>query len=160
MEKNHFEREDIDRILDSCKEGVLSTVGEDGFPYGTPINYVRDGDMIYFHGRMQGEKADNIRRTGHACLTVMISEGFEVHANNPCGAYTNYQSVIVRGRVYELTDMNAKREALGKLVIGLLPHLDPSRMAEISIEHTSLFVLSMDSATGKYHRHEPGNTLV
>ncbi len=160
MEKNHFKRTDIDRILDSCKECVLSTVGDDGFPYGTPVNYVRDGDRIYFHGRMQGEKVDNLRSRGCACLTVMIVKGFEVQGDSPCGIYTNYESVIVRGKVNEITDRSEKRIALSSLVKRLAPHLDPEKIGDSSINRTSVFALSMDSVTGKYHHHDPENAPI
>ena len=60
MEKFHLEQAEIEAILDKCKEGVLCTIGTDGYPYGTPVNYVRDGDRILFHGRKMGEKVDNL----------------------------------------------------------------------------------------------------
>ena len=37
------------QILVEGSYGILSTVGEDGFPYGVPVNYAYDGDKIYFH---------------------------------------------------------------------------------------------------------------
>lgn len=36
-------------ILSEGEYGVLSTIGEDGYPYGVPVNYVYLNDSIYFH---------------------------------------------------------------------------------------------------------------
>ena len=34
--KNHMEKEEVYSLLDKCNEGVLATIGNDGYPYGTP----------------------------------------------------------------------------------------------------------------------------
>ncbi|MDC7300498.1 hypothetical protein NXH58_01660 [Agathobacter ruminis] len=39
-------------MLKNAKRGVLSLIGEDGYPYGLPINqwYCEEDGKIYFHG--------------------------------------------------------------------------------------------------------------
>lgn len=39
-------------ILKNTKRGVLSLIGDDGYPYGIPIDhwYCEDDGKIYFHG--------------------------------------------------------------------------------------------------------------
>ena len=36
-------------ILKNGTHGVLSVQGDDGYPYGVPMNYVYGDDAIYFH---------------------------------------------------------------------------------------------------------------
>ena len=48
------------KLLTECEYGVLSTVGDDGQPYGVPLNYVYKDNCIYFHCALKGHKIDNI----------------------------------------------------------------------------------------------------
>lgn len=81
------------KILSDGCFGVLSTVGEDGFPYGVPINYAYDGDKIYFHcAKNSGHKQENLSFCNKVCLTVVtesiiLPEKFD----------TKYKSVVVFG---------------------------------------------------------------
>lgn len=36
-------------LLKGGEYGVLSTVDEDGQPYGVPVSYALEGNLIYFH---------------------------------------------------------------------------------------------------------------
>ena len=48
-------------ILSEGEYGVLSTMGENGYPYGVPVNYVYLNDNIYFHCAADvGPKLENI----------------------------------------------------------------------------------------------------
>jgi nitroimidazol reductase NimA-like FMN-containing flavoprotein (pyridoxamine 5'-phosphate oxidase superfamily) len=47
-------------LLTKCEYGVLSTVGNDGQPYGVPLNYTYKDNCIYFHCALKGHKIDNI----------------------------------------------------------------------------------------------------
>ena len=48
------------QLLTKCEYGVLSTVGNDGQPYGVPLNYTYKNNCIYFHCALIGHKIDNI----------------------------------------------------------------------------------------------------
>ena len=48
------------QLLTRCEYGVLSTVGNDGQPYGVPLNYAYKDNCIYFHCALIGHKIDNI----------------------------------------------------------------------------------------------------
>ena len=48
------------KLLTECEYGVLSTVGDDGQPYGVPLNYAYKDNCIYFHCALKGHKIDNI----------------------------------------------------------------------------------------------------
>ncbi len=71
------DRAAIDAILSRCRVGRMASVGSDGYPYITPVNYVYLKEAIYFHCARAGEKLDNIGqdsrvslRSGHsACLS-------------------------------------------------------------------------------------------
>ena len=37
------------QILEECTNGVLSVIGDCGYPYGVPVSYVYNDSKIYFH---------------------------------------------------------------------------------------------------------------
>jgi len=47
-------------LLTKCEYGVLSTVANDGQPYGVPLNYAYKDNCIYFHCARTGHKIENI----------------------------------------------------------------------------------------------------
>ena len=51
-------------VLKNAKRGVLSVIGDDGWPYGIWLNpHYREADgRIYFHGAKDGHKIDALRK--------------------------------------------------------------------------------------------------
>ena len=83
-------------ILAKAKRGVLSVVGDDGWPYGIWLNphYRREDGRIYFHGAKEGHKIDALRRDARVSFTV-IDDGVQDEGG---WAYT-FRSVVVFGRI-------------------------------------------------------------
>ena len=71
MQKYQLTEEEMISVLNKSKYGVLSTIGEDGFPYGVPVNFVYLDGKIYIHGRKIGEKVMNTR--GNTPVTPLPS---------------------------------------------------------------------------------------
>ena len=88
-------------ILKNEKRGVLSVLGDDGYPYGMPINYwysEKDG-LIYFHTGKKGHRTDAIRRCDKVSFCV-YDEGFVREGEWAL----NIKSVIVFGRIRIVED--------------------------------------------------------
>ena len=80
-------------ILSEGEYGVLSTMGENGYPYGVPVNYVYLNDSIYFHCAADvGHKLKNINYNNHVCFTVVTNASVL-----PEALTTKYISVIAFG---------------------------------------------------------------
>ena len=49
--KQQISEEECREVLNNAKRGVLSLLGEDGYPYGLPINhwYCEEDGKLYFH---------------------------------------------------------------------------------------------------------------
>ena len=58
--KQQLEREECEAILDEARRGTLAVMGEGGYPYAIPMNFVREGDKLYFHSAREGHKIDAI----------------------------------------------------------------------------------------------------
>ncbi|MBR2254539.1 MAG: pyridoxamine 5'-phosphate oxidase family protein [Candidatus Methanomethylophilaceae archaeon] len=147
-------------ILSKCRDGVVCTNGDDGFPYGTPVNYILMDGKIYFHGRQSGTKCDNISRDPRVCFTVYSHENFEITGPATCNVTTNYTSVIVKGRCVPVTDQEEKERILFALVERLVPvkavaPVDPHRAAS-----TAVFSVTIDAVSGKRRRASPEHATV
>lgn len=111
---------EIERILGLARVGRLATMGLDGYPYITPVNFVYfDGD-IYFHSAPVGEKLDNLKADPHVCFEVDIPLAYLDSGFDPdggiCRLHQLYHCVIIRGRAGVVEDDQLKAECLNKLV--------------------------------------------
>ena len=99
--KQQLTREECVRILKEEKRGVLSVTGDDGWPYGMPLNhwYCEEDGRLYFHSGMLGHKVDALRRDARASFCV-YDRGFVREGEWAL----NIRSVIVFGRVEFVTD--------------------------------------------------------
>ena len=61
--KQQISEEECRKVLRGQKRGVLSVLGEDGYPYGIPMNhwYSEADGVIYFHSAKEGHKLDAIK---------------------------------------------------------------------------------------------------
>jgi nitroimidazol reductase NimA-like FMN-containing flavoprotein (pyridoxamine 5'-phosphate oxidase superfamily) len=93
-------------ILKSTKRGVLSLIGDDGYPYGIPIDhwYNEADGKLYFHGAKEGHKIDAIRACDKASYCV-YNEGYR--KENEWAL--NITSVIVFGRIHMVEDEEIAR---------------------------------------------------
>ena len=90
-------------LLEHCEYAVLSTIGEDGNPYGIPISPVLEGKNLYFHCALEGTKLQNIRNHPAVCITCvgetrLVPEKFT----------TEYQSAIAFGTASMVEDEEEK----------------------------------------------------
>ncbi|SFR68212.1 glycoside-pentoside-hexuronide (GPH):cation symporter [Anaeromicropila populeti] len=98
MDKVLSEKE-IDEILYHASYGVLSTIGEDGIPYGVPISFVHEGNRIYFHSAVEGHKLDNIQFNNKVSFCIVTDV-----ETIPDQFNTKYMSVILFGTVSEVSE--------------------------------------------------------
>jgi len=117
MRKKQFEiteQREITTILTTTRVGRLATLGQDGYPYITPVNYVYWQEAIYFHCSLKGEKLDNIRRHEKVCFEVdvplaYLDTGYDT-TMPVCDVGQYYQCVIIRGRA-EIVEKSAEKVA-------------------------------------------------
>lgn len=123
----------IEAILQQSRVGRLATLGADGYPYITPLNYVFWQGAVYFHCALDGEKLDNIARHDKVCFAVDIPLAYldAAYSASPCDAGQFYQSVLIRGRA-EL--VNNTVEKVGALNALMACHEGVADYAEVTAE--------------------------
>lgn len=86
-------------ILKSEPRGILSLLGDDGYPYGIPMSYWYHDGIIYFHCAKEGHKIDAIRSCDKASFCV-CDQGYR----NPGEWAMHIRSVMVFGRIRPVED--------------------------------------------------------
>jgi hypothetical protein len=98
----------------------MATIGQDGFPYITPVNYVMLNGNIYFHCAPKGEKLDNLLRDPHVCFEVDVPLSYIDIGLDPgrpiCNLHQFYHCIIIRGNAAIVEDDPLKLDALNALV--------------------------------------------
>ena len=94
-------REACIEILRTELRGVLCVNGDDGYPYGVPINHFYNGDdgHLYFHSGRAGHKIDALRRDDRATFCC-----YDKGIQKPGDWALTIQSVIVFGRIRIVED--------------------------------------------------------
>lgn len=100
--KQALSKEEITDLLKSETRGVLSVIGDDGYPYGLPINHYYDEETgkLYFHGANFGHRVDAIKRDPKVSYCV-FGQDFQKEGDWA----KNVKSVIIFGKAELIEDL-------------------------------------------------------
>ena len=130
-------------LLSRGQEGVLGTIGENGYPYTVVVNYVYLNDKLYFHCAKIGQKIDNIKFNNKVSFSVF--DNVEVIGEE---LTTHYQSLVVFGKANVI---ETSKEILLALVNKYVD-LDQEKvmkMIDKEINVTAIVEIEIDHITGK-----------
>lgn len=143
--KNEISIDAAKELLRSSRRGVLAVNGDDGYPYGIPINYLYDeeNERIIFHGAKAGHKVDALQKNDKVCFTVFGNERIKEEVWAPF-----LQSVVVFGRCHLVESQEDTIALVKKFAAKYYPDMDmvneevvlsgrAVQMFEIQIEHLS-----------------------
>jgi hypothetical protein len=137
--------EEATRLLAEGEYGILSTVGEDGQPYGIPLSYAYRNNSIYIHCALKGHKLVNLDHNHKVSFCVVgrtkiLPEKFA----------TEYESVIVSGTACAVQGVE-RIDALVSLLEKYSPAFieEGKRFIEQKDAVTRVIRIDIDSLTGK-----------
>ena len=132
-------------MLAEGEYGVLSTVGEDGQPYGIPLSYTYRNNSIFIHCSLKGHKLVNLDYNPKVSFCVVgrtkiLPEKFS----------TEYESVIVSGTACAVQGVE-RIDALVSLLEKYSPAFieEGKRFIEQKDAVTRVIRIDIDSLTGK-----------
>lgn len=99
-------------ILKNETRGVLSVNGDNGYPYGMPMNhfYNEDDGCIYFHSGKIGYRLEMLRKDSKVSFCIM-----DKGSRNEGEWAWNVKSVIVFGKIEITDDMDTVADIAVKL---------------------------------------------
>ena len=137
-------------ILKRQTSGVLSVLGDDGYPYGVPMSFCYADGKIIFHSASQGHKIDALKRCSKVSFTV-IDRDTVVEEE-----YTTYfRSVIAFGRVRIVTDDAEKRQCLDLLAQRYNPQDSAAHRGEVldrNLAAVCMLEMTIEHMSGKQAR--------
>lgn len=145
--KQQLTFEECVEVLKKEPRGVLSVHGEDGYPYGIPMNqyYDEKENKIYFHCAKQGHKFDAILKNEKVSFCV-YDQGFRKEGEWAL----NIKSVVIFGRIHVVTDPAVVLDKVKQL--GLKHYPNPESVEEEirkAIDRVQMLELTIDHMTGK-----------
>jgi len=143
------QEETLDLLRNELR-GVLSVQGDDGYPYGIPLDhyYCDEDGLIYFHSGMEGHKIDAIKRCDKASFCV-----FDNGERKDGDWALTIKSAVVFGRIEIVEDRDRMVRIARELSMKFTQDEEYIR-AEIEKhgERTLMFALKLEHITGKWVR--------
>ncbi len=154
-ERGHYDRETIYPIIDEalvCHVGIV----DHGRPVVIPMNFGREGDILYFHGSRGSRIIRQMAQGNEVCATFTLIDDF-VLARSAYHHSMNYRSVVIFGAGTEITDLTNKTGALQIVTNRLLPgrwgNVRP--LTEQELEITGVVAVDIAEASAKIRAGDP-----
>lgn len=148
--KQAASQQECEAVLASAWRGVLSVHGENGYPYGVPVNFLYSDGKIYFHCAKAGHKLDAVRANDKVCFTVLSEP-----ARNPGEWWNCFTSVICFGRIAEVTDNQAADRILRLIGAKFFPEgYDLEKDMANNAPNALVMEITIDHMSGKNVREK------
>lgn len=136
-------------LLETGEYGFLSMVGTNGFGYGIPISYVRDGEKIYFHCAPEGYKLECLRENPKVSFCVVSKTRVM-----PSQFTTAYESALAFGTMHQDLPEEERRHALRLLVKKYSAGFEEigEKYISKSFHRTNILRLDIEHISGKCKR--------
>lgn len=145
--KQEISHEECLPILKAERRGVLSVMGDEGYPYAIPMNfyYEEKEEKIYFHCAAEGHKIDAVKKCNKGCFTTW-NRGYKEEGD---WAF-HVTSVIAFGKMKIIDDRSVVMEKLRRLALKYYPTKEEAE-EEISKNGAGpqMIVFHIEHLTGK-----------
>lgn len=117
---------EITAFLAEMTFGFLGTIGLDGWPHITPLNFVYWDNSIYFHGSRIGQKMEDLKHSADK-VTFSVAQEYAIlpsYFSDPklaCPATAYFKSVYIKGAATIVVDLTEKAAALSAFMEKLQP---------------------------------------
>lgn len=137
---------DTIELLKKNSDGTLSVIGDEGYPYGVPLNYAYDDGKLYFHCAKTGHKLDAVKKESKTCFTIIDAGDVKPEEFN-----TYYRSVIVFGKAHILTDEAEMKDALRVIIKKYSPDFmeGGEKYIDAMFAEVAVFVMDIEHMSGK-----------
>ena len=138
----------VEEIIAGCSVCFVGMTDLNGNPYVIPMNFgYRDG-VIYLHSAPTGSCIEMLKHNNQVCITFCSHpELVYQHEQVACSYRMMAQSVICRGRVNFLEELEEKREALNIL---MAQYVDREfTYSDPAVRNVKIWEVPIDEVTAK-----------
>ena len=137
-------------ILRCAKRGVLAVVGDEGYPYTIPLDFVYEDGKIYFHSAKTGHKIDAIKNYDKASFCV-LNDGYKELGE----WWYHITSIVCFGRIKLVDDESIALEKLRMLGKKYFPsEVDLEEEMAKNAQNAAVIELTIEHMTGKKVREK------
>lgn len=108
--KQQISDEECIGILEKAPRGILAVLGDGGYPYTVPLDFLYEDGHLYFHCAREGHKLDAIRRCDKVSFCV-LSDG----EKEPNSWWYHFESIVCFGRIGIVDDASRANALLRRL---------------------------------------------
>lgn len=138
----------INEIIQKCAYCTVGLIDLEGNPYTLPMNFAYDASKgthgtLYLHSGPEGGKIAMVKQHPNVCIS--FCEGHELvymHQQIACSYSMKSRSVICRGQVKLIDDMDEKRRILTLLMKQYTDN--DCRMAEPAVRNVLVWEVPVD----------------
>lgn len=136
-------------IFEKGHHGILSVNGDDGYPYGVPVNYVYLDGRIYIHSAKYGYKMDALEKSDKVCFTSILDS--EILPSKFTAAF---ESVIAFGKASLVSDDSEKKKVLDTFIDRFAPEFKEGgqKFIKTAFEKTAIIKIDVESIKGKAYK--------
>lgn len=107
----------MEAIIAACDVCFVGMVDQQGMPYNLPFNFGYCDGIFYIHSGPEGRKIDVLHNNPNVC--IVMSTGHQMYNQSEsvaCSYGMKYKSVMIRGKVEFLNDLDEKAKALNVIM--------------------------------------------
>lgn len=139
-------------LVDILKRGKYTTISmcRDNEPYLVTLSYGYEEkkNSLYFHAALEGLKLEFIKQNSNVCGTIIEDKGYKM---DECEQ--KYRSVVYRGKMYIVEDLEEKKHGLNVLLNHLEENIEPIKKRNVpdddSYNKVTILRLDIEEMTGK-----------
>ena len=146
-------REEMEAVISRASVCFVGITDLENNPYVIPMNFGYLDGVLYLHSGPTGSSIDMLKCNANVCIT--FEEGNKLVYQDVqigCSYRVKSQSVICRGKVTFIEDMEQKREALNILMKQYTDY--PVRYSDPAVRNVCIWKVPVDSMTGRAYAVE------
>lgn len=161
------------KIIDKSSYGILSMINMNSKPHGLPLSIVRDGDILYFHSSMDGEKVEIFENNSDVNVVFVGDVRVpEIYTNEELDEIvkdeskyvlliskvftTEFESAIVTGKLKKVEDIDEKIKAMAFICNKYTPSkMKYFEMAiKAGIKRANVYKIEIEKITAKRKKYD------
>lgn len=141
-------REGIEEILSRARICFLGVTDLQGNPYVVPMNFGYCDGIIYLHSGPENSIISMLQRSNYVCITFSVGDELVYQDKEMgCSYRMNAKSVICRGKVSFIDDMEMKRDALGIIMRHYTDY--PASYSDPAVRNVKIWKVKIEKMTAR-----------
>lgn len=142
------EKENLEQIIKESSVCSVGIIDKNGLPYVFPMNFGYVDDTLYLHSGNEGIVVESLLKNPNICITFCTDMQLAYHNKEvACSYRLKASSVICRGRVVFIEDLEKKTEAMNILMKQYVSH--EFKYSDPAIKNVRIWKVDIEQMTGR-----------